>query len=455
MKRINNHQTITLLNQPSRQDSQDPLCQNLWGGLWRRLWYWLIVLFKAYWLKTSLMKNWPATLMIGLFLSALPVNYNPHSNSHELTYRPNATWLPMAMAGQKHNLNKRNVSIVIDAETGVTLFEEGADILVYPASLTKVMTLLLLFDEIEKGRYAPTSMLKISRRAAYMPKTRLGLRAGDRISVDLAVRSIVVLSANDVAAAIAENIAGTETAFAARMTRRARSIGMKNTSFANASGLPNRAQVTTAKDMALLGRYILNQYPQYYHYFSIDSFQFRNRMIRTHNRVLSQYEGSDGFKTGFTRRSGYNLLTSAERNDRRVIAVVMGGDTAAERDTQMSYLLDQFIKNAQIYSASLNLRDFIKSNSRPQQSLKDAYLRNRVQSQKPQDRQASNNYKNIQQKKKQQTATKKVNQKKSTAAKKSNNQKAATVKKQQTQSSTKNINSNKLAEKKVSNFMNN
>ena len=266
-------------------------------------------------------------------------------------------------------------SIVIDAESNRVIYEDNADALAYPASLTKTMTLLLLFDELRSGRWQPNTLLNVSANAARKPKTRLGLRAGDQISVDLAIRSIVVLSANDAAVAVGENIAGSEGAFAARMNKRAKEIGMNQTRFTNASGLPDKSQITTARDIATLGLYILNNYPQYYHYFSLDKFLFRNATIRTHNRLIEHFEGADGFKTGYIARSGYNLLTSAERNGKRVVAVVLGGGTASDRDGIMSFLLDRYIPYADTYTKSFDLGAFKVANATPQESLKDAYKR--------------------------------------------------------------------------------
>ena len=271
------------------------------------------------------------------------------------------------------NIYRTSSSIVIDAETNNVLFDDGADDLAYPASLTKTMTLLLLFDQLKNNTWQTSTLLSVSPNAAKRPKTRLGLRAGDKISVDLAIRSIVVLSANDSAVVVAENIAGSEDAFARRMTARAKEIGMNQTRFNNASGLPSKGQITTARDMAMLGLYILNSYPEYYHYFSINSFVFKNRTILTHNRVLERFNGADGFKTGFIARSGYNLLTSAERNGKRVVAVVLGGTTASQRDSTMTFLLDRYIPYASNYTPSFNLASMKLSNSTPQESLKDAY----------------------------------------------------------------------------------
>ncbi|MGI9461142.1 MAG: D-alanyl-D-alanine carboxypeptidase family protein [Alphaproteobacteria bacterium] len=266
-------------------------------------------------------------------------------------------------------------SIIVDAENKNVIYADNADSLAYPASLTKTMTLLLLFDKLENGDWQPNTMLKVSRNAARRPKTRLGVRPGDRVSVDLAIRSIVVLSANDIAVVVAENIAGTERAFANRMTKKAKAIGMKQTSFRNASGLSNRRQVTTARDMALLGVYILNNYPQYYHYFSINNFRFKKRVIKTHNRLLERFNGADGFKTGYISRSGYNLLTSAERDGKRVVAVVLGGGTASHRDSMMSYLLDRYLPYASVYSRSFELFNLKTSNRQPQLSLEKSYKR--------------------------------------------------------------------------------
>ncbi|MDI9313457.1 MAG: D-alanyl-D-alanine carboxypeptidase family protein [Hydrotalea sp.] len=273
------------------------------------------------------------------------------------------------------SIYRTSSSIVVDAETNKILYDNGGDELAYPASLTKTMTLLLLFDQLKSGRWTTSTLLNVSATAAKRPKTRLGVRAGDQISVDLAIRSIVVLSANDAAVAVGENIAGSESNFARLMNAKAKEVGMTKTHFNNASGLPSPGQVTTAQDMATLGLYILANYPEYYHYFSIDSFRFKNRTILTHNRVLEQFSGADGFKTGFINRSGYNLLTSAERNGKRVVAVVLGGSTARERDSAMTFLLDRYIPYAASYSRSFNLDQLKQANRTPQESLKQAYIK--------------------------------------------------------------------------------
>lgn len=241
---------------------------------------------------------------------------------------------PVASAQDRYS------AIVIDARTNEILHQDMADEARYPASLTKMMTLYMLFEAIERGQLSLESQMTASRRAAGMPPSRLGLRAGNTITVDQAIRALCVQSANDVAVVIAERLGGTESRFASRMTDRARELGMTSTNFANASGLPDPHQRSTARDMAVLGQALWRDFPQYYHYFQTPSFSWRNRYGRSHNRLIGSVEGVDGIKTGYTRASGFNLTSSAERDGRRVIAVVMGGETAASRDAQVAYLIE-------------------------------------------------------------------------------------------------------------------
>jgi D-alanyl-D-alanine carboxypeptidase len=234
----------------------------------------------------------------------------------------------------------RYAAIVVDARTQEVLLDDQADEARFPASLTKMMTLYMLFDAVERGEVQLTTRLPVSRRASRMPATRLGLRRGDTITVEQAIQALVVQSANDVAVVVAERLGGSESRFGALMTQRARTLGMTNTRFVNASGLPDVRQRSTARDMALLGQAIWRDYPQYYHYFSSEGWTFRNRFGRTHNRLLSAVDGVDGIKTGYTRASGFNLVSSAERNGRRVMVVVLGGESAAARDNQVAYLIE-------------------------------------------------------------------------------------------------------------------
>ncbi|WP_197038299.1 D-alanyl-D-alanine carboxypeptidase [Billgrantia saliphila] len=237
--------------------------------------------------------------------------------------------------------NPRYASIVIDVESGDVLHAENADATRYPASLTKMMTLYLLFEAIESGNVRLDQPLTVSSHAASMPASKLWLSPGSTIRAEEAIKALVVRSANDVAVVVAEALGGTEGNFGRMMTQRARELGMPDTVFRNASGLPDNAQVTTARDMATLSIRLMQDFPHYYHYFSTQSFTYRGKTHTSHNRLVRNYPGADGLKTGFIRASGFNVATSAIRNDRRIVSVVMGGFTAASRDTHMADLLDR------------------------------------------------------------------------------------------------------------------
>ena len=230
--------------------------------------------------------------------------------------------------------NPRYAGIVVDAESHEILYAENADERRYPASLTKMMTLYMLFEALDGRTMSLGQPLPVSSHAASMPATKLWLKPGDSIPVEKAIQALVVRSANDVAVVVAESLGGSESHFADMMTRKARSLGMNNTTFRNASGLPNSGQVTTARDMVILARRLMLDFPQYYPYFSLTEFTWRGTRHTGHNRLLTKYPGTDGLKTGFIRASGFNVATSATRNGRRMVAVVMGGYTAASRDEQ-------------------------------------------------------------------------------------------------------------------------
>lgn len=239
----------------------------------------------------------------------------------------------------------RYSAIVMDARTNEVLLEDQADEARFPASLTKMMTLYMIFEALEHGDLTMDTRLTASRNAARQPPSRLGLacsrrRGCDSITVEQAIRALVVQSANDVATMVGERLGGTEARFAANMTSRARELGLTNTRFANASGLPDTRHRTTARDMAMLAQALWRDFPQHYHYFQTPSFAWRRTSGRNHNRLLGQVEGVDGIKTGYTRASGFNLATMAERNGNRVIVVVLGGETAAARDAQVAYLVE-------------------------------------------------------------------------------------------------------------------
>lgn len=229
---------------------------------------------------------------------------------------------------------------VVDASSGAVLFDRSSNELRYPASLTKMMTLYLLFGELEAGRMKLDTPLKVSAHAQGQPPSKLGLSVGQTIPVEAAIKALVVNSANDVAVTIGENIAGSEKDFALRMTAKAHQLGMLKTTFRNASGLPNPQQKTTAHDLSVLARHLIRDYPEYYPYFSTVDFTWNGRTYITHNALVRTYEGAEGLKTGYTRVSGFNLVTSAKRDTTRLVGVVMGGRSVRTRDQHMRELLD-------------------------------------------------------------------------------------------------------------------
>ncbi len=231
-------------------------------------------------------------------------------------------------------------AIVVDATTGEVLYARRADSPRYPASITKVMTLYLVFEALESGRLSPTDRVVMSPRAAAQPPSKLGLAVGDSLSVDDAIRALAVKSANDVAVALAEKVGGTEARFAAMMTLKAQELGMNSSRFVNANGLPDSRQLTTARDIAILSRAVMRDYPQYYPYFSQKYWNFRGQDMRNHNGLLLRMPGIDGLKTGFTNASGFNLAASGVRDGHRLITVVLGGPTTAVRDNHVADLLN-------------------------------------------------------------------------------------------------------------------
>lgn len=230
-------------------------------------------------------------------------------------------------------------AIVIDANSGEVLYDKRADSPRYPASVTKVMTLYLTFEALSEGRLKLTDRVVMSPRAAAQAPTKIGIPSGDSLSVDEAIKAMTVKSANDVAVAMAERLAGSESRFAALMTLRGQELGMRNSRFVNASGLPDSRQISSARDLAILSRATMRDFPQYYSYFSVKGFYFRGNYVKGHNRLLDSMEGFDGLKTGYTNASGFNLAGSAVRDGRRLIAVVLGGPSTAWRDNNMEDLL--------------------------------------------------------------------------------------------------------------------
>jgi D-alanyl-D-alanine carboxypeptidase len=243
-------------------------------------------------------------------------------------------WLPRLADAAPYS------GLVVEVESERVLYEHNADELRHPASLTKMMTLYLVFEALARGEWALTDTLRASPFAVSRPPSKLGLRVGEMLSVEEAILALVTQSANDAATVIAESLGGSESNFGRMMTQKARQLGMTNSIFHNASGLPDPTQVTTAWDMFRLGKALLKHFPQYYTYFSTGSFYFRARSFHNHNHLLENYPGTDGIKTGFVNASGYNLVASARRNGHRLIGVVFGGATHARRDAHMRDILD-------------------------------------------------------------------------------------------------------------------
>jgi D-alanyl-D-alanine carboxypeptidase len=237
-------------------------------------------------------------------------------------------------------------ALVIDANSGRTLYSADENGLRHPASITKVMTLYLLFEKLDSGAMTLRTPIPISEHAAGQEPSKLGLAPGDTISVDDAIKAVVTRSANDMAVAIAEAVGGSESNFADLMTRKAHALGMANTVYVNASGLPNDAQITTAHDLTILGRSLEERFPRYFHYFATTQFDFDGEIIGSHNHLLGRVDGVDGIKTGYTKASGFNLLTSVHRDGRSLLAVVMGGRSAAGRDRIMANLIADHIAEA-------------------------------------------------------------------------------------------------------------
>jgi D-alanyl-D-alanine carboxypeptidase len=283
-----------------------------------------------------LSRRFIASAGLGTIAVLLTLGANPAAARHHPGYHTHA----------RHGFfgvdpSRESESIVIDADTGRVLSAMNADAITYPASLTKMMTLYLTFEALNSGRLGLDQYLPVSSEAASKSPTKLHLVPGDSVQVHDLILGIVTKSANDAAAVLAEGLGGSEPAFADRMTAKARQLGMTNTVYRNASGLPDPEQRTTARDVAQLALALYHDFPREYRYFATREFFFRGRVILTHNHLLDWYEGADGIKTGYIGASGFNLAASAVRNGHRLIGVVMGGASAGSRDREMAGLLDQ------------------------------------------------------------------------------------------------------------------
>jgi D-alanyl-D-alanine carboxypeptidase len=253
---------------------------------------------------------------------------------------------PRAIHGP--NYHPPYADIVVDDKSGLVLHEVSADAPRHPASLTKIMTLYLLFERLEDGTLKLETPLPVSTRAALQNPTKLGLKANQTINVEDAIKGLVTKSANDAAVVVAEAIGGSEDEFAKLMTLKAAALGMTGTTYVNASGLPAEAQITTARDQAVLGRAIQHRFPVYYQYFATPSFRYKGAEMRNHNNLLGQVKGVDGIKTGYTEASGYNLTSSVRRDEKHIVAVVLGGTSNGARDARMRQLIEQHIPQASI-----------------------------------------------------------------------------------------------------------
>ncbi len=247
-----------------------------------------------------------------------------------------AAYAPVTAVERGHS------ALVLNAATGEELYAINADAPRFPASLTKMMSLYLLFEAVESGRYSLSSPLEVSANAASQPPAKLGLKAGSTITVEQAARALAVKSANDVAVVVAENLGGSEAAFAREMTAKARVLGLGRTRFVNVSGLPDPAQVTTARDMAKLGLALKQRFPQYGGFYKARSFTFNGRTYKTTNNLVGKVPGVDGLKTGHIQMSGYNLVATASRGGKRLIVVVMGGKSEAARDKEVTGLIETY-----------------------------------------------------------------------------------------------------------------
>jgi D-alanyl-D-alanine carboxypeptidase len=266
----------------------------------------------------------------------------PPAKAHgKSAVRTPSSWIPNPA------VNGKDAYLILDATSGRELVADRADELRHPASLTKLMTIYLTFSALDSGRLSLGDALPVSINALNAPPTKIGLPPGGTVNVRDATMALVTRSANDAAIVLAEALGGDEATFAQLMTQKARQLGMTSTVYRNASGLPNREQVTTARDLARLAFALMRDFPHYYAVFSVQSYPYRGRILENHNRMLLSYEGADGLKTGYTVASGFNLVMSAMRDNRRLIGVVMGGDSAGQRDRMMADLMDYGFASAQ------------------------------------------------------------------------------------------------------------
>src|SRR5580704_6829453 len=268
-------------------------------------------------------------------------------------------------AARAEDYSPPSASIVVEGNTGQVLQASNPDAPRHPASLTKIMTLYMLFERLDAGKIKLDTPLKVSEHASDQDPTKLDLKPGQTIPVEDAIKGVVTRSANDAAVVIAESLGGSEGEFAKLMTQKAHALGMSRTTYVNASGLPDDDQITTARDQALLGRAIQDRFPRYYKYFSLPAFVYHGVAIRNHDHLLGSVEGVDGIKTGFTRASGFNLVTSVHRDGRYIVGVVLGGPSASERDAHMHELITDHFKEASLQRTAPMIAEQATPNEEP------------------------------------------------------------------------------------------
>ena len=301
--------------------------------------------------------------------TAITFSTAPVEARYHRYYGHRAAAAPHASRGYHHahaeSYSPPTSSIVVDGNTGAVLHASNADALRHPASLTKIMTLYLLFERLEAGKIKLDTPLKISSHAAEQSPTKLGVKPGQTLAVEDAIKAVVTKSANDAAVAIAENLGGDEDEFAKMMTAKAHALGMSRTTYVNASGLPNDDQITTAQDQSVLGRAIQERFPRYYKYFSTEQFVYHGHAMRNHNHLLGEVGGVDGIKTGYTHASGFNLVTSVHRDGRYIVAVVLGGRSAGERDAHMRELINSHIREASLRHTAPVIAERMEARAEP------------------------------------------------------------------------------------------
>jgi D-alanyl-D-alanine carboxypeptidase len=309
------------------------------------------------WVVLTVISPWQWLRVVGLLITLMIAGAGWHQAEARSARND-----PPKRVSHGPNYRPPYAAIVIDDKSGFVLHEVSGAEPRHPASLTKIMTLYLLFEQLDGGRLKLDTPLPISTRAALQNPTKLGLKANQTIKVEDAIKGLVTKSANDAAVVVAEAIGGSEQEFAKLMTLKARALGMTSTTYVNASGLPAEEQITTARDQAILGRAIQHRFPGYYQYFATFSFQYKGVEMHNHNALLGQVKGVDGIKTGYTEASGYNLVSSVRRDGKHIVAVVLGGTSNAARDARMRQLIEDHISQA---STQRTVPIVMEANGRP------------------------------------------------------------------------------------------